>query len=410
MGRANRVPVLDGFRGYAILGVVTIHLLLVSRVVTQHGDVLAWGLLGNVIDTFFIISGFVIFLPVAFRGELGSVRDFALGRIARIIPGYWLSIAVVILLVAFAPPAGAESPIHRLPEIVGDLAALQMPIRLFDATFPLGMGVNGALWMISVIVGFYVVFPFIARPYARHPLIGLALAAAVTLGWKELVLHAPGFFAWLDHSGEPTWVNQLIATDQLPGWMFSFALGMTGASAYVALHRREAERSFQRPATVAVAVSLVACGICAYLYGERASDAAVAVLAGGSAREEIGLTMVYSVARAALMGSIILAPIWMQRPFTNAAARKFAELGYGIYLIHVVVVTYVGVRWLDLPTDGTLGAALVWFAVVIPTSMVYAELSRRFVELPAKRRILSRGARGQRAPHAAPPRLRHSDA
>jgi peptidoglycan/LPS O-acetylase OafA/YrhL len=410
MGQANRVPVLDGFRGYAILGVVTIHLLLVSRVVTQHADVLAWGVLGNVIDTFFIISGFVIFLPVARRGELGSVRDFALGRVARIAPGYWLSIAVVVFLVAVAPPAGAESPLHRIPELLGDLAALQMPIRLFDATFPLGMGVNGALWMISVIVGFYVVFPFIARPYARHPLVGLALAAIITLGWKELVLHAPGLFAWLDHSGEPSWVNQLIATDQLPGWFFSFALGMTGAWAYVRLERAKAVHSFQRPALVAVAVSLAACGVCAYLYGERASDAAVAVLAGGSAREEIGLTMIYSVARAALMGSIILAPLWVQRPFANPVARTFAELGYGIYLIHVVVVTYVGLRWLGLPTDGSLGAALLWFGVVIPTSMVYAELSRRFVELPAKGWILSWRNRGQEARATAPPRLRHSDA
>jgi peptidoglycan/LPS O-acetylase OafA/YrhL len=183
---------------------------------------------------------------------------------------------------------------------------------------------------------------------------------------------------------------------------------MTGAAAYVRLDQADKARSFQRPAIAAVAISLAACVACAYLYGERASDAAVAVLAGGSAREAIALTMIYSVARAALMGSIILAPLWIQRPFDNAPARRFAELGYGIYLIHVVVITYVGLRWLDLPTDGTLGAALIWFAVVLPSSIVYAYLSRRFVETPAKRWILSR--RGRRSPAMPAPRLRHSDA
>ncbi len=57
----RRVPVLDGFRGYAILGVVSLHVLLLSKVVTPGTDVslITWGALGNIVDTFFIISGFV---------------------------------------------------------------------------------------------------------------------------------------------------------------------------------------------------------------------------------------------------------------------------------------------------------------------------------------------------------------
>ena len=285
---SRRVPVLDGFRGYAILGVVSLHLLLLSKVATPgtHVSLVTWGILGNIIDTFFIISGFVIFLPVVLReGRLGSIRDFAVGRAVRLLPAYWLSIAVVILLLVVVPGQADFRFIHRLPEILADMGALQMPIRLFDGTFQVGLGINGALWMISVIVGFYFVFPFIARSYYRHPLAGLAVAAAITLGWKLAVIHVPGVFGWLDHSNEATWVSQLIATDELPGWAFSFALGMTGAWAYVQVGKRDLLRRLQGRALIGAAVSLVACAICAYLYGRHASNASTGIIGGSTARE-----------------------------------------------------------------------------------------------------------------------------
>ena len=407
----KRVPVLDGFRAYAILGVVSLHLLLLSRVAQpgNHASLLAWGVLGNIIDTFFIISGFVIFLPVVRRAGALSVRGFALGRVARLAPGYWLSLLVVLVLLVVVPNQPDLRFVHRLPEILADMAALQMPIRLFDGTFQVGLGINGALWMISVIVGFYVVFPFIARSYYRHPLAGLAMAAVITLAWKEAVIHFPGFWGWLDHSDEAAWVSQLIATDELPGWAFSFALGMTGAWAWVRVSRSDLSR-FQRPAVIGAALSLAACGICAYAYGKHASNADTGIIGGSTARENPWLTMPFSIARAALMASIVLAPAWLQRPFDNAPARRLAEVSFGIYLIHLVIAWYVCLVWLDLPRDGTALAALLWFGIVIPTSIAYAYLSRRFVELPAKRWILSRGDRERAVPAPAPPRLRHSDA
>jgi peptidoglycan/LPS O-acetylase OafA/YrhL len=392
----KRVPVLDGFRGYAILGVVTLHLLLLSKVVQPgtHVSLVAWGLLGNVIDTFFIISGFVVFLPVVRRaGNLGSIRDFGIGRVARLVPAYWLSLAILLVLLTVIPSVN-PGVIHRIPEILADMAALQMPIRLFDGTFPVGLGINGALWMISVIVCFYVVFPFIARSYYRHPLMALGIAAAITLGWKLAVLHLPGVFGWLDHSNEAAWVSQLIATDELPGWAFSFALGMTGAWAWVRLDKGGMLRRLQGPALVGAAISLAACAVCAYLYGRHASNASTGIIGGSTAREAPVLTMFFSVTRAALMASIALAPVWLQRPFDNAPARRLAELSYGIYLIHLVICWYVGLVWLDLPRDGSVRAALLWFGVVLPISVAYAFLSRRFVEVPGRAWILS--LRGKR--------------
>ncbi len=105
------------------------------------------------------------------------------------------------------------------------LTALQMPARLVDGNFVVGFGVDGPLWMISVIVGFYAVLPLIARAYCRRPLVGLAVAGAITVLWKEGTAHITGALESIEGGGVPGWIVQLIAVDQLPGWAFSSPSG-----------------------------------------------------------------------------------------------------------------------------------------------------------------------------------------
>ena len=402
------VPALYGFRAYAILGVVALHLLLLAGALDPGTDfsLVAWGVLGNIIDTFFIISGFVLFLRVAMRGSLGPRRDFAFGRAVRLVPGYWLCLGLMLVLIALLPnPVGSAFPNVAYPdplEVLGTMAGLQMPIRLIDGSFPIGFGLNGALWMISIIAGFYVVLAFVAGAYRRHPLLGLALAAAVTFGWKQWILLDPSFFEWLDRSDGPLWAVELIATDQLPGWAFSFALGMTGAWAYAGLVRDGKADRFRGRATVAAAAGLAACGICAYLYGAEASSAASPVIGGSTARNDPALAIAFSAARAVLMAGIVLGPLWMRKPFESRASERIAELSFGVYLIHLVASAYVGEMILGLPNDGTLLSIAAWFGVVLPVSFVYAHLSLRYVERPVRRWLERR--RDRRSSAALPMR------
>jgi peptidoglycan/LPS O-acetylase OafA/YrhL len=394
------VPALDGFRAYAILGVVAIHILFFSGVLAATEgstfSLLAWAAFGNVIDAFFIISAFVLFLPVVLRGgELGGVRRYALGRAARLVPPYWLSIAVVLVLVAAVDYrlvlTGSPASFPSAGDILVNLTALQMPVNLLEDGVSIGFGINGPLWMISVIVGFYVLFPFIARPYFRHPFAGLAVAAAVAIGWKEAVLHLD-LFRGLEG------IAQLLATQQLPGWAFSFGLGMTAAWLYVRLQRRHPGEELASKAAVVACGALVAYAICAYLFGRESADLKGSV-AGINARQDPLLLLPYSASRAVLMASIALGPLWMQRPFANNPLRRIAELSYGIYLIHFVVAIYVGALLLGLPTDGSADSVVLWSAVVLPVSVAYAYLSFRLVERPARR-----WARQFSQPRASPAR------
>src|SRR4051794_27496372 len=106
-GSPQRIAVIDGFRAFAIFGVVSLHLLILSGALAAlKGSALGiavWGFFGNIIDLFFIISGFVLFLPIVARGGVADVGRYALGRAARVFPAYWLTLGVVLALIAISP-------------------------------------------------------------------------------------------------------------------------------------------------------------------------------------------------------------------------------------------------------------------------------------------------------------------
>ena len=389
---SSRIPALDGIRGLAILGVVAMHLLLIAGspwgASTGARGTITWALLGNVIDIFFVVSGFLIFIPMVRRGGLGGLGDYAVARLARIVPGYWFCLAVLFVLTTWFP----TSPFIVSPSL-GDVAihmsALQMPARMLDPSLSMGFGIDGALWMISIIVGFYLVLPLLARPYLRHPVAGLVIAAAITLLWKEAILHLGGLFEALSNGSSPASDIPLIAVDQLPGWAFSFALGMTAAWAY---------ESFPSERMRAVGLSrwFVAAAVAAYVlsswrYGDLAA-ASPDASAGSSSRLHPLVSLVSSCSRAALIAIVVLGPLWLRRPFESRGPRKLSELSFGLYLIHLPVAIYVGYL-LDPSRDGSALAVLVWFATVVPISLAYSQLSLSLVERPVLRRVRRRQAR-----------------
>ena len=406
---SERVRALNGFRAFAIFGVVAIHLIGVSGFFIDHPDseasVVIWSIFGNTIDAFFIISGFVLFLPVIRRGgEFGDKWSFWVGRGARLLPAFWLILAVLIVLTAVKPP-GAGYGYPTVSELAAHIPVMQMPAALFGSGFRIGFGIDGPLWMISIVVLFYLVLPFVARAWYRHPLIALAAAAAVTIAWKEAVESAPGLFEALS-GGTPEFARS-IAIDQFPAWAFSFGLGMTGAWAYTRARERWQRSELQRAALIAAPLVVLLYGLLAWQYGRHALGDVGNI--GPTARGETLHALAHSTLRTAVMGVVILGPTWMQRPFANRAMDRLSELSYGVYLVHFVIVVYA-IAYLGLPRDGTIGALVVWFAVIVPPALIYAAVTRRWFEIPARswieRRLLRPPAlaRPAEAPAEAPAR------
>jgi peptidoglycan/LPS O-acetylase OafA/YrhL len=399
------VGALDGFRAYAILCVICVHLLWFSgaldAIAGTTAGLVTWSLASNSIDVLFIVSGFVLFLPtVTRRGTFGDVKAFARGRAARLVPAYWLVLAVLFLLIAFIPTEASFAmttetsvAMPSLTDVAAHMTFLQMPAKLLDSNFLIGFGIDGPLWLLSVMVGFYLLLPVIAGTYYRHPLLGLAIAAAITFAWKSAVLEYGTFFAALGGGTAQDWVARLVATDQLPGWLFSFALGMTAAWAYVRLLERQPRTAIASRAAVVAVLALPVYALFAYLYG-RAAHVSSGAISGSVARLSPWAMIGNSGSRAVLMAAVALGPYWMLKPFVNRPTRWLADLSYSTYLIHLAVGVYAGLL-LGLPTDGSPLAIVLWFAIVLPLSIGYAYLSVRFVERPVRRWAQTRDRRAK---------------
>ena len=67
------VPTFDAFRGLAVLAIVVYHLMLRSEWVPESGVLRSLFVTGPLsLDVLFLVSGFVLFLPVAVKGSLGG--------------------------------------------------------------------------------------------------------------------------------------------------------------------------------------------------------------------------------------------------------------------------------------------------------------------------------------------------
>ena len=385
------VAAFDAYRGVAVLGIMVFHILGASGILLKAGDSptaqLVWGTLPFTVFAFFIISGFVMFLPMAARGEFGSVRTFAIRRAARLFPALWLVLLVCLFLMAVLPtenrfPTTVDFP--GIGEILLNFSGQVNWALLFDAGQRLGFGVDPPIWTLTVEIAFYFVLPFVAASYFRRPLVGLAVAAAIAIGWREAFVH---IFELVDLFGadiDPQFALGLQFADaQLPYWSFAFGAGMTSAWALVRLQKVPDRARVERYALAVSGVAALALAFFVYRAGHYIVDnppAAVIALAWDSNLIAIG----YTASLAALMLALTAVPRRIQSPFTHPAVSFLAEISYGVYLIHVVLIWAITTIF-DPTKDGSIEATLFWFAAVVPLALGYGYLSARFVEQPIRR-------------------------
>lgn len=399
------VPAFDGYRAFAIMAIVLFHTLINSGVVGDAGGnwggQLIWGVLPHLVDVLFIISGFVVFLPtVAQRGRFGSVGAYAIRRAARLLPAFWVSLLVLMATLAIVSPALPVFP--DVGEILLNFSGQHEVATMFDIEFSAGFGINLPLWTLTLEIGFYIVLPFIAAAYYRHPLVGLAIAAAIAIVWRELFAHMDEVASWIGAHPSPARQIELqfAADQQLPHWAFSFAAGMTAAWAYVRIRDRYALEEVQRIAAPIAAAALACTALFAYLAGRYAIDTEIPLVAT-VARQSPFLAIGYTASLATLMLALALSPLRWQWPFAHPLARRLGDISYGVYLIHGVVLWVLIVEF-ALPQTGTVGAFLLWAALAFPISLAYGYVSARFLEQPIRRWAHRFGRRAQPPPPATP--------
>jgi len=327
----------------------------------------------------------VLFLPVLKRGgEVGSKTEFFLRRFVRLQPEYWVCLFVLVGLIYFIDvPYQPDMP--TLGNFLMHFFDLQSIGRMFG-TLNTGFGIDGALWIMPVIAGLYLVFPFVAKFFYRYIWIGLAIAAAITVFWKYAPDMFPDFFQEISGNKFDDASVRIIALDQTPAYFFSFALGMTVAWIYRWAIQNASEQWIRR-----CVITVFAIGIPAYLlvsipFTHEALQSTTGFDGSSRGRGLALNSLASSTVRGMLILGILLGPLWLQRPFASRPARWFAEQSFGIYLIHLPVAFYAA-QLLTMPQDGTLRALLTWTVVVLPIAAAYAWCSRRAVGQPAIRAV-----------------------
>jgi len=295
---------------------------------------------------------------------------------------YWMSLAIAIVLLA---TLSAAPGVPGLGPIALHVGLLQTPALLFDNGLQLGFGVIPPVWTLSVEVGFYLLLPLVAAWYFRHPLAGLAAAAAMVIGWHAAAASPDsiaGIFGADLSSAARARIDQYSGS-QFPSWAFALAAGMTSAWAYVRVRDRLSPEAIARLSVRALAAASVALAVFVYLAGHQAVNDP-SPLNGLFARQSLLVAIGYPAALAAAMLALSLAPERLQRPVASRPIRWFADISYGVYLIHFAVIWFALLE-LSLPQAGTVWSALVWTLLVLPVSIGYAYLSARFLERPVRR-------------------------
>ena len=321
---ANRLGVLDGLRGIAILMVVWFHIWQMSWLPAP----LPWlqfipetGFIGVAI--FFFISGFVICYPFA-RAQRDdqpapSWGHFAFRRAVKIVPSYILSIAVVYAIGFAATQGGAGIPVDILMHIV-------FLHNWFAATYG---SINGVLWTLAVEVQFYCLFPLISRFFFRRPFVSTAVMMVIALAFRIRVAHCCTPF-----------YNQLI--EQLPAYLDFFATGMLCAWLYV--RWRDTPSDTPRVRTIATACALAGF---AFLVALMQSLFNVRYEPNGFG----GWQVYYRTALALDCGVIALGSLFAFQTWKNLLANRVlvfcSVISYNWYIYHQVIARELW--WHHLP-------------------------------------------------------------
>lgn len=381
------VPSMDGFRAFAICGIVLLHLIASTGMSTDRTfRIGVYGVLPSMVEVLFILSGFVVFLPTVVHGEFGSVRPFAIRRAARLLPAYWVAVTVTLLILVTLPTGSGPAFPGGL-DLLSTYSVLTTPAQLIRPELLLGFGINGVLWTLSIEITFYLLLPLIAMPFLRRPLVGILCSIAIVVLWKIGSAHVPQLYDLLGSRPGAARANSLrsAADLQFPAFAFQFALGMTGAILFVRLRESGAATLTAAKAALVQGGALAVCLLCAYLFGRYAVGDFAARGDAFLGRRQVPLELIFSIAITTFMVATALAPPKLQVPFSLPRVRWLGDVSYGVFLIHIPMWILISSVLSRIGVFDDLGRLATFALLAIPASILYGFLSARLIEQPIRR-------------------------
>jgi peptidoglycan/LPS O-acetylase OafA/YrhL len=360
---SRHLPGLDLLRAIAIGWVMCFHSFLVGGLNEHFAWIQRFGWMG--VDLFFVLSGFLIgsqvLQPLA-RGQPFSFRVFYVRRAFRILPAFWLVLALYVAFPWFREAQGLE-PWWKFASFILNLSSHYTHNQAFSHA-----------WSLCVEEHFYICFPLLAWALSRR-------LSARTFGLLILALVALGIAVrtatWLHDYQAVTGRNWFIEDIYFPTWN-----RLDGLIAGIALAALKTWRpdGWQRMGTHANGATLG--GVLIVLLAARLFWDRTGLIANS-----IGWPIL-----SAGLGLLVFAGAqntgWLGRRAVPGAAW-IASVSYSLYLVHKPIYHLV---------EALCGEALgrnAWlaFPVYAAASLAGAALIFYFVERPGlllRDRVLSR--------------------
>jgi len=219
-----RLDGIDLLRGVAVSSVVVYHFFAILGLQGSpyFHYVHSFGLFG--VSLFFVISGYLIYRSVSFSleryGTRAGLKHYTIHRLFRILPAYYVNLAVVLLMASFIIDSNYLYSGAFLKQIAAHLTFLSY-LLYQDA----GLGINGAYWTLSIEMLWYIVAPLLLIFAGRNrTLFLLALSSFVYLlaldfGLLDNLLH-------LDKNSPSYLLKLYYFSFQLPGQLSYFIAGI----------------------------------------------------------------------------------------------------------------------------------------------------------------------------------------
>ncbi|GLP73439.1 acyltransferase [Mycobacterium antarcticum] len=343
---------------------------------------------------FFVLSGFLLSLPFIRNlvkertvSALPNVTDYAVHRLARIMPAYILIFLFVnfVLQVAYVQnPTLQALGTDDGTGMITDPGMLIANLTLTQSYFPayIQTGINPS-WSLSLEYAFYASLPLLfvvvfkmRKRMNVNPLILATVVPGILLviglvgrAFIPLVFSHAGTSDFLLLNWGPNWAA--VFTKSYLTNADNFALGMFAAIAFIAIERGEVPERLARRvrmiSAIAILPMLLLCGVL-LVFARQFVTAAVAVV-------------------AALMILIIVAPLARHQKTRLATALDFkpirfvGEISLSTYLWHYPVLLMLGrIGWM---AGDTLPGMLLNIVLVLAVTLLAGSFTYYLIEKPA---------------------------
>ncbi|MFL5830078.1 MAG: acyltransferase family protein [Solirubrobacteraceae bacterium] len=213
-----RFALSDALRGLAVLTVVWAHAEGVAGAQSNHGFGAIVVKANIAVHVFFALSGFLLYRPFvtarAAGRELPSLREYARRRLLRIVPGYW--VALTVLAVVLTVPLALSSHWWRYYTFTW----------IYSGNTAVAGSGDGPTWSLAIEMRCYLLMGLFAwavraapagRKWWRNEVVGLVLAFAVAV-FGTAAPHAGIHTIGVLGSGFPWFVEAFLMGMALAVW------------------------------------------------------------------------------------------------------------------------------------------------------------------------------------------------